>query len=230
MPKPSPAWLSWALRKPTSVTLKIPTGSAGGRSLFAEFFDRMDDYHATRDFPAVKGPSYLGVHLRFGTVSIRKLCATAQQRVIAGSEGARVWLSELIWRDFYVKFWPISPVWCKAALKPEYDAIAWEHGKHAKALFTAWCEGRTGYPIVDAAMDADQPDWLHAQPPAYGGGEFFDQRPRALTGAGVRRILRKSLTILTCLPTTAAGNGPPAAAAMRSPIFVSSTPSAKANV
>jgi deoxyribodipyrimidine photo-lyase len=142
--------------------LKIPTGATGGRALFAEFFERMDHYHTTRDFPAVKGPSYLGVHLRFGTVSIRKLCATAHQRVLTGSEGARVWLSELIWRDFYAQILANFPRVAKGSFKPEYDAIAWEHGKHAQALFAAWCEGRTGYPIVDAAMmQINQTGYMH---------------------------------------------------------------------
>jgi deoxyribodipyrimidine photo-lyase len=142
--------------------LKIPTGSSGGRTLFAEFFDRMDNYHETRDFPAVKGPSYLGVHLRFGTVSIRKLCATAYQREIAGSEGARVWLSELIWRDFYAQILANFPRVARGSFKPEYDAIACEQGEHAKALFAAWCEGRTGYPIVDAAMlQINQTGYMH---------------------------------------------------------------------
>ena len=81
-------------------TLKIPTGAAGARQLFADFFERMDQYHETRDFPGAKGPSYLGVHLRFGTVSIRKLVGTALARTIQGSQGAAVWLSELIWREF----------------------------------------------------------------------------------------------------------------------------------
>ena len=143
-------------------TLKIPTGMSGGRVLFEDFFDRMDDYHATRDFPAVKGPSYLGVHLRFGTVSIRKLAATAHQRTIGGSQGAAVWLSELIWRDFYFQILSNFPHAATGAFKPEYDAIKWEHGEHAKKLFAAWCEGRTGYPLVDAAMaQINQTGYMH---------------------------------------------------------------------
>jgi deoxyribodipyrimidine photo-lyase len=142
--------------------LKIPTGSRGGQALFAEFFDRMDDYHATRDYPAVKGPSYLGVHLRFGTVSIRKLCATAHQRVIAGSQGAQVWLSELIWRDFYAQILANFPRVAQGSFKPEYNAIQWEQGPAAQTLFAAWCEGRTGYPIVDAAMlQINQTGYMH---------------------------------------------------------------------
>ena len=142
--------------------LKIPTGMTGGRTLFEDFFDRMDDYHVTRDFPAVKGPSYLGVHLRFGTVSIRKLAATAHQRTLVGSQGAAVWLSELIWRDFYFQILSNFPHVAVGAFKPEYDAIKWEHGEHAEKLFATWCEGRTGYPLVDAAMaQINQTGYMH---------------------------------------------------------------------
>ena len=143
-------------------TLKIPTGASGARQLFEDFFDRMDDYHATRDFPAIKGPSYLGVHLRFGTVSIRQLAATAQQRQIQGSQGAAVWLGELIWRDFYFQILANFPHVAQGAYKPEYNAIQWEQGPHAHALFQAWCEGRTGYPLVDAAMaQINQTGYMH---------------------------------------------------------------------
>ncbi len=142
--------------------LRIPAGSAGARSLFAEFFERMDQYHATRDFPAVKGPSYLGVHLRFGTVSIRRLAATALQASIAGSAGASVWLGELVWREFYFQILANFPHVAQSCFKPEYDAIRWAHGAKANALFQAWCQGRTGYPIVDAAMaQINQTGYMH---------------------------------------------------------------------
>ncbi len=142
--------------------LKIPAGATGARHLFAEFFERMDQYHETRDFPSVKGPSYLGVHLRFGTVSIRQLVATALSRSLQGSQGATVWLSELIWRDFYFSILANFPQVATGAFKPAYDAIKWESGKHAKTLFEAWCEGRTGYPLVDAAMaQINQTGYMH---------------------------------------------------------------------
>ena len=149
--------------EPTNLsTLAIPTGAAGARQLFQEFFDRIDDYHATRDFPAVKGPSYLGVHLRFGTVSIRKLAATALQLSAQGSPGAAVWLSELVWRDFYFQILANFQYVAAGAFKPAYDAIKWEKGKHADAMFRAWCEGRTGYPLVDAAMaQINQTGYMH---------------------------------------------------------------------
>ena len=79
---------------PTNLkTLAIPTGMSGGEKLFADFVERMDRYDETRNFPAVKGPSYLGVHLRFGTVSIRHLVNLARQQVAAGSTGAQTWLA-----------------------------------------------------------------------------------------------------------------------------------------
>ena len=143
-------------------TLRLPSGPAGAQELLDDFLGRIDRYHDTRDFPAVKGPSYLSTHLRFGTVSIRRLAREAFQRFIAGSRGAEVWLSELIWRDFYHQVLHHHPRVVEHAFKPEYDRIAWEHGKHADALFTAWCEGRTGYPLVDAAMhQLNQTGYMH---------------------------------------------------------------------
>ena len=142
--------------------LNIATGSSGGLRLFDDFLARIDQYHATRDFPAVKGPSYLGVHLRFGTVSIRRLAAAALQRTGEGSAGAAVWLSELIWRDFYAQILSNFPHVATRAFKPAYDAIPWEQGAAATALFEAWCEGRTGYPLIDAAMaQINQTGYMH---------------------------------------------------------------------
>ena len=132
--------------------LRLPSGPAGGQELLDDFLDRIDRYHDTRDFPAVKGPSYLSTHLRFGTVSIRRLAREAMNRRNGGSRGAEVWLSELIWRDFYHQVLHHHPRVAHSAFKPAYDRIRWEHGKHADELFAAWCEGRTGYPLVDAAM------------------------------------------------------------------------------
>ncbi|WP_157263554.1 cryptochrome/photolyase family protein [Azohydromonas aeria] len=133
--------------------LKLPTGPAGGQALLEEFLaERIDRYDATRDFPAVKGPSYLGTHLRFGTVSVRQLAREAWRRAQAGSSGARVWLSELAWRDFFQQIVFHHPRVVEHAYRAEFDRIKWEKGKHADALFAAWCEGRTGYPLVDAAM------------------------------------------------------------------------------
>ncbi|MES2993669.1 MAG: deoxyribodipyrimidine photo-lyase [Pseudomonadota bacterium] len=134
-------------------TLALPTGTEGGRALLADFLTRIDDYGEARDYPAVKGPSYLSVHLRFGTLSIRELAAAAHERSRnRSSGGAAVWLSELIWRDFYHQILHHHPRVVGASFKPEYDRIRWDEGPEADALFAAWCEGRTGYPLVDAAM------------------------------------------------------------------------------
>jgi deoxyribodipyrimidine photo-lyase len=135
--------------------LKLPSGSAGGQELLDDFLgERIGRYHETRDFPAVKGPSYLGPHLRFGTLSVRHLAREAWQRTMAGPDmrGASTWLSELIWRDFYQQILHHHPHVVGHTFRPEYERIRWEHGKHADELFAAWAQGRTGYPLVDAAM------------------------------------------------------------------------------
>lgn len=142
--------------------LPMATGMAGAIKVLDDFWERMDVYDQTRNFPSLKGPSYLGVHLRFGTVSIRQLIGLAQQRRLQGSSGASVWLSELAWRDFYFQILANFPHVAKGAFKPEYDQIEWERGDHATALFRAWCEGRTGYPLVDAAMaQLNQTGYMH---------------------------------------------------------------------
>ena len=153
--------------EPTNLkALNIPTGSDGARRLLQDFVHRIDAYEETRNFPAIKGPSYLSVHLRFGTVSIRELASLAWQRMRerSGAEqnGAQVWLSELIWRDFYHQILYHHPRVVDTCFKPEFDLIEWEHGPHADALFAAWCDGRTGYPLVDAAMaQINQTGYMH---------------------------------------------------------------------
>jgi deoxyribodipyrimidine photo-lyase len=144
-------------------TLKLPVGAHGAQELLADFLDeRIDHYEEARNFPAIKGPSYLSMHLRFGTVSIRRLAREANARVQAGSRGAEVWLSELCWRDFYHQILFHHPRVAGASFRAEYDRIRWDHGKHADELFAAWCAGRTGYPLVDAAMhQLNQTGYMH---------------------------------------------------------------------
>jgi deoxyribodipyrimidine photo-lyase len=143
--------------------LHLPAGESGAHSLLTDFLQRIDEYEQRRNFPAVKGPSYLSVHLRFGTVSIRQLAREAHARMQAGSEGAAVWLSELIWRDFYVQVLAnFGHVGQGESFKRDYDAIHWDHGPHGHKLFEAWCAGRTGYPLVDAAMrQLNQTGYMH---------------------------------------------------------------------
>ena len=148
---------------PTNLaSLRMGQGATGAQAAFSEFLTRIDGYEDARNFPAVKGPSYLSVHLRFGTISIRQLAREAHRRMQDGSRGAEVWLSELIWRDFYHQVLHHHPHVAARSFKPEYDRIVWEHGKHADALFSAWCEGRTGYPLIDAAMaQINQTGYMH---------------------------------------------------------------------
>jgi len=139
------------------VSMKLPTGMSGAQQLFADFVERIHHYKAARDFPAVKGPSYLSVHLRFGTISIRQLARTAWQMSGAGAEG---WLNELIWRDFYFQILYHHPrVAHGHAFKADFDALPFPNNK---TLFQAWCDGKTGYPLVDAAMrQINQKGWMH---------------------------------------------------------------------
>lgn len=137
--------------------LGFPTGMSGGAQLFGDFLQRIDRYQTARDFPARKGPSYLSAHLRFGTVSIRQLAAAAWQQ---GGQGAQTWLSELIWRDFYHQIlWHRPDVAQGHAFKPHYDALTWPN---PPGHFAAWCEARTGYPLIDAAMrQLNQTGYMH---------------------------------------------------------------------
>ena len=136
--------------------LGVQPGASGALSVLDDFLERMDDYRDTRDFPAIRGVSCLSVHNRFGTVSIRRLARLAAER---RSAGADTWLSELIWRDFYFQIVHHFPHVAGAAFKPKYDKLAF---KNNPLLFNAWCEARTGYPLVDAAMrQINQSGYMH---------------------------------------------------------------------
>lgn len=101
----------------------------------------IQNYNLDRDYPARAGTTRLSVHLRFGTVGIRKLVGEALKK-------NDMWLNELIWRDFYhMILWHFPNV--NQAFKPAYDRIEW---RNDPAEFDSWCKGRTGYPIVDAGM------------------------------------------------------------------------------
>jgi deoxyribodipyrimidine photo-lyase len=103
----------------------------------------LEHYEARRNFPGMEATSRIGVHLRFGTVSIRKLAREAQKH-------SNTYFGELIWRDFYQQVLANFPaVGVGKAFKPAYDRIKW---RYDKADFQKWCEGKTGYPLVDAGM------------------------------------------------------------------------------
>jgi deoxyribodipyrimidine photo-lyase len=133
----------------------IPVGMSGAHRLIHAFHDRMPAYANDRDPPAERGTSYLSVHLRFGTSSIRALARVAIDRAkhAADARGAETWLGELIWRDFYFQILDHRPdLATGAAFKPRFERIGWQTGARGDALFAAWCNGATGYPLIDAAM------------------------------------------------------------------------------
>lgn len=112
----------------------------------------ISNYEETRNFPAIEGTTHLSVHLRFGTVSIRKL-------VLLALNLNEQWLNELIWREFFMSILAHFPYVETGAFKKKYEAIAWRNNE---AEFAAWCEGRTGYPIVDAGMrQLNETGWMH---------------------------------------------------------------------
>ena len=143
--------------EPTDLAvIGVVPGVSGARARIEDFFTRIDHYKVARDFPAIKGVSYLSVHLRFGTLSIRELAGRAWRE---GGEGALGWLNELIWRDFYFAILHHFPHAISHAFKPAFDAISWDSNP---AWHDAWCKGQTGYPLVDAAQrQLTQTGWMH---------------------------------------------------------------------
>jgi len=112
------------------------------------------DYGTNRNFPALDGGSNLSPHLRAGTIGIRTIIAEldkAKAKAVGADalKSCETFLNELIWREFYAQVLHNFPHVTKGAFRPEYDKLAWSDNQEH---FAAWCEGKTGYPIVDAAM------------------------------------------------------------------------------
>ncbi|MCE2712135.1 MAG: DNA photolyase family protein [Cryomorphaceae bacterium] len=114
--------------------------------------DVLKKYKERRDIPAVGGTSKLSIHLRFGTISIRKLAKQAMRT-------SETYLNELIWREFYQMILYHFPHSIERSFKPAYDRIVWERNEEH---YKAWCEGRTGYPLVDAGMrELNETGFMH---------------------------------------------------------------------
>src|SRR4029079_2486804 len=114
--------------------------------------DIIKDYAKTRDIPSIHGTTHLGMHLRFGTVSIRKLAREA-------TELNETFLNELIWREFFQMILFHFPQVVSHSFKPEYDKIRWRNNEKE---FEAWCNGKTGYPIIDAGMrELNETGFMH---------------------------------------------------------------------
>lgn len=126
--------------------------------------ERVADYHNQRDFPAIDGTSRLSAHLAIGVISPQQCLARLQleagDSLWQEGSGAAIWLSELIWREFYKHLLLVYPNLIKhQPFQAETAQLAWSDNQ---AWFAAWCEGRTGYPIVDAAMrQLNQTGWMH---------------------------------------------------------------------
>jgi len=119
----------------------------------ADFQEKLASYELRRDYPADDATSRIGLHLRFGTVSVRDAARTAL------NNQAEKWLSELVWRDFYMMILYHFPAITNHAFKPAYDRIPWRNNEQE---FDAWCKGKTGYPIVDAGMrQLNQTGFMH---------------------------------------------------------------------
>ena len=113
----------------------------------------IDNYEETRNFPAKDSTSKLGTHLRFGTVSIRKIVDKASK------SNNITFLKELIWREFFMQILWHFPHTAKDSFKPQYDRIIWRNNEEE---FKAWCKGETGYPLVDAGMrELNQTGFMH---------------------------------------------------------------------
>jgi deoxyribodipyrimidine photo-lyase len=136
--------------------LWLKAGESAARRQLHTFLPALSRYHEERNFPALDGTSGLSAHLRFGTISVRECVRRARED---GSQGAETWLSELIWREFYQMLLDRYPTVVNHSFKRQYDAIEWPGGEKE---FEAWRDGRTGYPIVDAAMrHFNATGWMH---------------------------------------------------------------------
>lgn len=114
--------------------------------------DIIQNYSEVRDIPSIRGTTRLGIHLRFGTISIRNLVKVAQ-------ELSEIFLNELIWREFYSSILWHFPRVVAESFKTKYDFIQWRNDENE---FNKWCRGETGYPLVDAGMhELNETGFMH---------------------------------------------------------------------
>lgn len=135
--------------------LWLEPGEKEGRKRLETFSEKIDDYTEERNFPAIDGTSGLSVHLRFGTISIRDCFRLALSH---GRKGDK-WFSELIWREFYQDILAHNPNVATETFLEHYRELSYPG---TEEHWIAWCEGQTGYPIVDAAMRCfNATGWMH---------------------------------------------------------------------
>lgn len=164
-PAPSPPLPDW--RPPLGVRIDggWPAGEPAARRRLHDFIEhRIRRYDTQRDIPALDGTSRLSPYLAVGVISARRCFEAAlaanEGEWDSGNSGIQTWLTELIWREFYIHVLAAFPrVSRNRAFRPETDALAW---RGAGSDFVAWCRGDTGYPLVDAAMhQLLETGWMH---------------------------------------------------------------------
>ncbi|MDW8436480.1 MAG: deoxyribodipyrimidine photo-lyase [Chloroherpetonaceae bacterium] len=150
---------------PCSQRLLVKGGSTEGEKQITRFLaEKVRRYKIDREFPAIEGTSLLSAHLRFGTVSARDLVHRAfalldDAKKESDRLGIETFVSELVWRDFYFQILHHFPIVEKESFQPSFRALRWENREDC---FEAWKEGRTGFPIVDAAMrQLNETGWMH---------------------------------------------------------------------
>lgn len=145
--------------------LILEPGTAAAAQQLAKFCsDSIAQYDEQRNYPAVAGSSVLSAALKFGTIGIRTVWAATTTAAAAASDdtaraGITTWQQELAWREFYQQAMYHFPSLAQGPYRDHFKQFPWVNDK---IQFTAWCEGKTGYPIVDAAMrQLNQTGWMH---------------------------------------------------------------------
>lgn len=137
-------------------------GRKEGLKLLKEFYENgLSIYKSRRDFPWIKGTSLVSPHLHFGTISIRECWRAGLKKndEINDSTEVKTWMNELLWREFYYNITHHFPYIIEGAFKPLYNKLEWNYDNE---LFQKWCDGKTGYPIVDAGMrQLNVEGWMH---------------------------------------------------------------------
>ena len=140
-------------------------GRKEGLKLLKNFYEnKIHRYKSDRDFPSLNGTSFLSAHLHFGTIGIREAFRTAKvklDKIKTEKEAKEIetWINELLWREFYYHITFHNPQLTYQSFKKEYDDLKWNYDENE---FCKWCEGKTGYPVVDAGMrQLNTEGWMH---------------------------------------------------------------------
>ena len=166
---PPPRLAAGAIPSPSALGVRVddfalpPAGEEAARRRLRRFLARDAAHYAERrDFPAADATSRLSPYLRFGAISVRACFLEAREAAaddVRAARGIAKWLDELVWREFYAAILESFPHVLRGAFRPDYDRLRWEDDEPG---FRAWCEGRTGYPFVDAAMrQLLSTGWMH---------------------------------------------------------------------